>query len=84
MGNLVGFSDIIEIKVWHKFSSEPPRGWPMHGCLFFRIKSGYTIQMLLDEINKHRRPQYHITCLLTNEGIEIDSSHIINKSDFYV
>lgn len=84
MGNLIGYSDIVEIRVWHKFSSEPPRGWPAHGCLFFKIKSGYTIQMLLDEINKHRRPQYHISQLRSFDGTDIDPSGVINKSDFYV
>ena len=74
----------LKVQIWHKFSSEPPRGWPQNGCLFFTINTGSNINDLLREINTHRRPEYQIKCLLNIHGNPLHGTDIIRSSDFYV
>lgn len=83
MGNILT-QEIIRIRIWHKFSKNPPRGWPENGCLYFSINSGSTINDLLDEINRHRRPKYNIKNLLNQTGTIIDNTSVITSLDFYV
>lgn len=81
MGNTQGD---LRISIWHTFSKEIPRGWPQNGCLYFSVQKGSTIRQLLTEINRHRRPQYHIQNLYTKEGQMIDQSTIIQGTEFYL
>lgn len=83
MGNQVtgGYN---EIKIWHKFSPQPPRGWPQNGCLYFKITNSYTINDLLREINKHRRPDYQIFKLFDQNGHQYSGTDLVRNSDLYV
>jgi hypothetical protein len=83
MGNSSSTND-IRVRIWHKFSKNIPRGWPQNGCLYFTVNQGTTIKGLLEEINRHRRPEYIIKSLHSITGYMYNESDIIRTSDFYV
>jgi hypothetical protein len=77
-------SSNIKIKVWHKFSHTIPHGWPEEGCLFFTVNKGITIREFLYQINKHRRPEYHIKHLYKRDGNRYNHADILYTNDLYI
>lgn len=82
MGGIV--SNHIHVKVWHKFSDPIPHGWPQGGCLFFTINEGTTIQKFIDQMNEHRRPEYHIRNLYKQDGSVYNGTDVIQTTDLYL
>jgi hypothetical protein len=84
MGNAPIAPEVQKVRIWHKFSKTIPRGWPEHGCLYFTVNRGSTIRDLLQQINRHRRPDYYIPTLYTIGQEDIPPTRVINTSDFYI
>lgn len=86
MGNVLelGSTESLKIRIWHTISDIPPHGWPESGCLFFTVNKGMTVGQLIEQINKHRRPEYHIKRLYTRNGSIYNPSEVLYKNDLYV
>jgi hypothetical protein len=89
MGNSIGLgyfdsAHSLKVRVWHKFSKTIPHGWPENGCLFFTVNKGITIRELLEQINKHRRPEYHLRHLYKNNGDMYAMTDVVNSNDLYL
>lgn len=89
MGNLIEIGSYppvnnLKIRVWHRFSKTIPNGWPEKGCLFFTVNRGITVRGLLEQINKHRRPEYHLHHLYKYNGSMYATSDVIQSVDLYL
>jgi len=86
MGNILelGSSDVLKVRVWHTISKTVPHGWPENGCLFFTVNKGITIREFIEQINKHRRPEYHIKKLHTRNGGIYNPSEVLYRNDLYI
>lgn len=74
----------LKVRVWHKFSKTIPHGWPENGCLFFTVNKDITIRELLGQINKHRRPEYHLRHLYKNTGDAYAMFDVVTSNDLYI
>lgn len=86
MGNILetNSSDVLKVRVWHTISKTIPHGWPENGCLFFSVNKGITIGEFIEQINNHRRPEYHIKHLYMQNGNIYKSSEILSNDDLYI
>lgn len=62
----------VKITITHKYADTPPRGWGNHTSLTFSTMTGSTFENILEQINKHRRPECKISFFFDETGKKIN------------